>query len=64
MRLGEAVVFLTTSVLLGIIGYKVIGWWAPGTIFASYAFGTYLNYKFPGRDNVRTRFMGNFRYQV
>lgn len=50
MRIGEAVVFLTTSVLLGIIGYKVIGWWAPGTIFASYAFGTYLNYKFPGRD--------------
>jgi hypothetical protein len=49
MRIGEAVVFLTTSVLLGIIGYKVIGWWAPGVIVASYVLGTYLNYKSQGR---------------
>jgi hypothetical protein len=44
MRGGEALVLITTSVLLGIIGYKVIGWWAPGVILASYALGTYLNY--------------------
>jgi hypothetical protein len=48
MRSGEAFVLLTTTVLLGVIGYKVIGGWAPAAIIASYAFGTYLNYKFPG----------------
>jgi hypothetical protein len=45
MRLGEAIVFLTESVLLGIIGYRVIGWWAPGIILAAYVLGTYANYK-------------------
>ena len=45
MRAGEALVFLTTSVLLGILGYKIFGWWVPAVIVGSYAAGTYLNYK-------------------
>jgi hypothetical protein len=43
-RPGEALVLLTLSVLLGIIGYKMVGWTAPAAIVASYAVGTYLNY--------------------
>lgn len=45
IRLGDALVIIVGSVLLGVIGYKVIGWWAPGIILTSYVVGTYLNTK-------------------
>ena len=40
---GDGVVIVTLSVVLGIVGYHVIGWWAPGAILGSYVAGTILN---------------------
>lgn len=40
---GDGVVIITLSVVLGIVGYHVIGWWAPGAILGSYVVGTILN---------------------
>lgn len=40
---GDGIVIITLSVVLGIVGYHVIGWWAPGLIIGSYVAGTILN---------------------
>ena len=45
MRKGEALVFFVGSILLGVVGGKVFGWWFPTLVVASYVVGTYLNYK-------------------
>jgi hypothetical protein len=40
---GDGIVIITLSVVLGIVGYHVIGWWAPGLIIGSYVVGTIVN---------------------
>jgi hypothetical protein len=45
IRLGEAIVFMTMAVLIGIIGYKVCGAWVPWVLIGSFAVGTYANAK-------------------
>ena len=43
--IGEGFVFLVIAVLLGIVGYKVCGWWVPSVLLGAFTLGTYLNYK-------------------
>lgn len=45
MRSGEALVLLVGSILLGVVGGHMFGWWFPTLIVLSYAVGTYLNYR-------------------
>jgi hypothetical protein len=46
MRMGESLVFLTLSVMVGWIGYRVIGPVAPIVVGSSYLVGWGLSYIF------------------
>jgi hypothetical protein len=43
MRMGESIVYLTTAILVGWIGYRVIGIIVPAILVASFIVGTVAN---------------------
>jgi hypothetical protein len=44
MRPGDEIVLLGQSVLLGIISYKIVGFWGPASIVILFAVGFVLNF--------------------